>query len=658
MIVVRKQLPPNLKSYYDINSRGAQTPDYSPAEALYRADRLAELQNSYVIREQAHMELNNMSYSEYYLINRQMDMAYNPPKVNPADSRLISGLVHEKDQTLISVIMDMNFQPKVKALDPNDRELNFACNIFTAKIKKALLLDNFRDKMEDIARMLVSQGNAFVTNKKYEKWAVQKIKISGNSNDYSKITWRTIYAKECDYCTTEIIPNTAVFPMNIMEVDKKKQPRIYYVMHYPVGAIAQIFKNNPRWKCVPMNPTRTIPVNIDGIWGDYYLQLPTKDFVEVITMESEMYNEYQVWINGVQMFPVQLENGLITGFPLTEMSVSGEFTMAKGDFERIPFFFFSKSNPTKNQVKEEELNEVMRLMVLMLRQKVNPPVGNLSNRVLQSNMWDPGMVISDLKKDDISILNPNTGIGTAEFSFYKMLQESIADSSVSSSVEGNNNADITATQYMDQKKENLKKIGLSLDRTIDLLRQIYWSTLFNEISYVDQKVKEYKTDGTFVEAYQSFSVDDNVNGKKGNVTVNLMDDTSGVDPYAVAKKEADDGMASRIYHAKPAQLKSILKNMRGKIYIDVVAEPEGQQVTLLAALFNILTQYVNLKGGDSRKIDFDYIETIIADNSGFDPDRLFLDKPLTTPGAVAQPNGSLALNQNPGGNSKALATAG
>lgn len=649
----------NIKQYYNIEKRGSEAPDYSPAEALYRSERLTELQNCYMIREQTHMEINNMSYSEYYLINRQMDIAYNPPKLNPADSRIVSGLVHEKDQTIISVITDMNFQPKVVALDPNDRELNAACKIFTARIKKAQKLDNFKDKFEDICRMLVSQGNVFATNRKYEKWTVKKVRTN-KSTDPSKSTWKTLYEKECEYSTTRILPNTSVFPMNIMEGDKKKQPRLYYVMHYPTAEIAQLFKDSPRWKNVPVTPTRTIPVNIDGIWGDYYLQLPIKDYIEVITMESEIFNEYQVWLNGVQMFPIQEENGLISGYPLSEISPSGEYTIAKGDFERIPFFFFSKSNPSKNQVKEEEINEVMRLMVLFLRQKAQPSIGNNTNKVLPANLWDPNMIIPDIRKDDISVLTTHTGIGQAEFSFYKMLQESISETSVSSSVEGNNNEKITATQYVDQKKENLKKLGLSLDRTIEFLRQIYWSTLLNEISFIDQKVKKYSTDGTFIDAYQSFSVEDSINGRNGDLHVHLMDDTSTVDPYAVAKEEAVSKTPVRNLYAKPAALKDIIKNMRNKIYIEVVAEPDGQQQSLLAILFNLLTQYVNLKGGDNKKINFDYIETIIADNSGFDEDKIFLDAPLqvATPQSPPTVNGSDMIPQNAmAGGNNILATA-
>lgn len=651
--------PQNFKDYYDINKRGTESPDYSPMEAWYRSQRFIELTNAFTIREQNHMELNLASYSQYDLTNFQCDLAYNPPKINPADSRIVSGYVREKDLTIDSVIVDMNFQPQLTPFNKNDRAIVDAAQIFTAKIKKVLLQSDFKDKFYNIAHLLVSRGNVFVDINKGEKWHVKKIPLGSpltNVNHREEnLKWRTIYEKVCDYCTIDTLPNTSVFPTNIREGGMEGQSRIYTVRHYPIEKLAQIFKNNPRWASVPKTPSYTVPDIVNGIWGDFYLKLPIQNYGELIVMQSEIYNEYNCWVNGVQMYPIQYENGILSGYPLSAKSPDGRFITCKGDFERIPFFFFSKSNPDKNFVKEEELNEVMRLMVLFLRQKATPPIGNNTDRVLQPDMWNPGMVISDIKKDDISILTPNAGIGPAEFSFWKMLQESIDNTSVSKTLEGQETKDITLGQYKDQKKESLKKLGLPLDRVVELLRQIYWKILDNEISYLDQKVKQYKEDGTFIHAYQSFSIEDSVDGKKGNIQVNLTDDTSDIDTYEEAKKESDMPGLNRTYWAKPGELKEIYKRIRDQMYMDVVSQPEGEQVALLGFLFNTLTQYANLKGGDTKKINFDYLETIIAENSGFDSNKIFLEEPLQLPPTMLPPQpgeeptatGMIPQNLNP-----------
>lgn len=658
IIIPRSKTLSEIQSYYDISKRGAKSPDYSVAEATYRSERLTELNNAYIIREQNHMELNLLPYSQYDLINFQCDIAYNPPKTNPADSRIVSGLVRQKDKTLVSVIQDMNFQPKCESYDKQNKLLINVCQIFTAKLKKTLLQINFKDQLENISHLLVSRGNVFVNVQKQEKWQVKKIRTGFNSKAVGnfknqKISWKTIYEKEYDYCNIDVIPSTSVFPLNIRGEGMKDQARTYTVRHYPISQLAARFKDNPRWESVAKAPSMTIPTILNGVWGDYYLKLPITDYGELITMESEVFNEFQEWVNGVQMHPVQEENGLITGYPLSEVSPTASYTLCKGDYDRIPFFFFSKSNPDANFVKEEEINEVMRLMVLMLRQKTQPSIGNNTDRVLQSNIWDPNMIISDIKAGDISILKPNEGISNAEFSFYKLLVDSLGDSSISTILEGADPGDTTNLQYTERKKENLKKIGLSLDRVMDLLRQIYWNILDNEISYLSQKTKQYQEDGSFIEAYQSFSIDDSIDGKNGTIKVQLMDDTSNVDPYAQAQQEANDGGMHRTYYAKPKDLMDIYKRMRDQINIEVVAQPEGEQMSLLTILLNLLTQYSNLKGGDTRKINFDYIETIIGQNSGFDQDKIFLDQvppaPPVQPGEVNPtdvPGGGKVLPQN------------
>ena len=89
----------NYKTLYNVEKRGAEVPDYSPAENKYRNDILSKLQMSYNIRERSHSELNDKTYSEYYLINRQQDMAYNPPKKKGGDRPKAHPGNHRPDQS-------------------------------------------------------------------------------------------------------------------------------------------------------------------------------------------------------------------------------------------------------------------------------------------------------------------------------------------------------------------------------------------------------------------------------------------------------------------------------------------------------------------------------------------------------------------------------
>jgi len=616
------------KQLYDEEARGSKAPDYTPEEAAYRSKILSELQMDYKIREQSHMELDDKTYSEYYLINRQQDMAYNPPRKNPSDSRIVSGITHEKDNTILSIIDDMNFQPKVRIYDKDDQELEDASVVLTAKLKKALIEDNFKEKQSMFTRVNIAQGNVFIEEKPYsEKFVANKIPVGEKGGDPFKMKWKTIVKKEQQGCTSHLIPNTAVFLPNLLEPNIHKQDHVWVVMHIPLHIVAQFYKDFPRWKNVPKYGSRLIPQNVNGIWGDYFLQQPADNYVEVAMYQSESRNEYQVLLNSTMMYPVQSEGGVTTGFPLTYFSPSGKFTIIKGDNEPIPFFAYGKSVPSKTEVKEETQNELMRLMVYKMRQAARPPIGNNSDKILQSNVWDPGMVTPDIRAEDMSILTPNAGITVADFSFYKLISESISQSSVSESIEGaNDNPNITATQYIDQKKQSLKKLGLSIDNTIAWLKEIYWMRLFNEMQYITTKTEKYNAEtGKLVEAYNDFMIEDTaVDGSKSRVQVKFVDDNTQRDSQGVLDEESEMSIPTKIMYVRPSYIKELVENLRDKMYIDVVSEPEGQNQSLLAILFNLLTEYANLRGGNIPNLNYDYLDTIVGQNSGFQSDKLFL----------------------------------
>ncbi len=630
------------KQLYDLQKRGTEAPDYTPEEAAYRSKILNQLQMDYMLREQSHMELDEKTYSEYYLINRQQDMAYNPPRKNNSDSRIVSGITHEKDSTILSIIDDMNFQPKVKIFDKDDNLLEDDSVVLTARLKKILIQDNFKEKLSEFSRVNIAQGNVFIEEKPYsEKYTTSKIPLNEKTNDPFKMKWKTIVKKEMQPCSSNIIPNTAVFLPNLLEKDIHKQDHVWVVMHIPTVLVAQYYKDFPRWKNVPKFGSNMVPSNVNGIWGDYFLQQPQNDYTEVGMYQSEARNEYQITLNGVMMYPVQTEDGITTGFPLTHFSPSGKYSIVKGDNEPIPFFAYGKSVPSKTEVKEETQNELMRLMVYKMRQAARPPVGNNSDKILQSNIWDPGIVTPDISKEELSILTPNAGITVADFSFYKLISESIAESSVSETLEGSNdNPNITATQYIDQKKQSLKKLGLSIDNVINFLKEVYWLKLFNDVQYITEKTKKYNPETEKLEeVYSSFIIEDSSpDGTMTKTEVRFIDDNSVRDSQDVLNEEESIGGDTKILYVRPEYLKNIVNNLKDKIYIDVVSEPEGQNQSLLSILFNLLTQYTNLRGGPIPNLNYDYIDKLIGQNSGFQTDKIF-NKNVPQPQPAVGPDG-------------------
>lgn len=612
-----------VSTFYDVKKRGADAPAYSDAENRYRALLLNNLQIAYGVREQYHMELNDKTYSEYYLINKQQDMAYNPPKKNASDSRIVTGIIHEKDTTIQSIIVDMNLQPKVEFYERGEEVMEELASLLTARLKKSLEQENFKEKLSEFIRILLSQGNAFIIDEKKKKFEAKKV-ITASKEDPSKSKWTTVIEEGPEFCEAAAIPNTCVFMPNLLECDMHKQPYIYMVVHMPRVSVEQVYRNYPRWNNVPKYPTNTVPPDVQGLWGDFYLTQPQAEFCEVIIYQSEPNNEYQVFINGVMMLPVQEENGKVIGFPLTYYSPSGTYTIVKGDNEKIPFFAYSKSIPTKNEVKEEVANELLRIMVHKMRYSAFPSIGNNADKVLPTNIWDPSTIIPDLKATDLSVLNPNGMITQADFSFYQLILSSIDETSISKSLEGAQTNNQTATQYVDQKKEALKKLGISIDGVVDMLREIYWLRLWNEIEYFDRKVKKWsKEDQEFIDAYDSFVSEESIGGEMGSVNYNLTDNTMEQDMQDVFKKEFMSNKPVRNKFVNPKGVKDMVKKLKDSLYIKVLSQPEGQNTSLLGILFNILMQYGQVQGKPIENLNLDYIDSLIGQNSGFEADKIF-----------------------------------
>lgn len=616
------------KTLYDIEKRGASAPDYSDAEVQYRNDILNKLQTSYSVREQPHMELNDKTYSEYYLTNRQQDMAYNPPKKNASDSRMVTGTTHEKDNTIQQLIMDMNLVPQIEAYDQEDPEMKDWASFMTAKLKKSLKKEGFKKKVADYIRVNISQGNSFVMEQLTKKFETRKIPI-GNSTDPFKQKFNTIIEQTDEYCDSVGIPNTAVFMPNLLETELNKQPFIHVVLHMPTVSVAQMFKDFPRWKNVPKSSTMTVPSNTDGIYGDYYLQQPNNDYTEVIVYQNKPNNECQWFLNGVMMYPVTETANGIEGFPLTYFSPSGDYSVVKFNNERIPFFAYAKGIPTKNEVKEEVANEFLRIATHKFRYSAFPSVGNNSDKIMPSNIWDPSVVIPDLKEGDLSVLNPNGTLTGSDFSFYQLIMNSIDETSVSRSVEGTNNAEITATQYVDQKKENLKKLGITIDGTVEGLREFFWLRLMNEIFYMDRKKKQYsKEQQKTMEMYDDFLAEESMGGEKQMTQYNMVDELPEIDPYEMFMSEKQNPTRPKNVYIKPKQAKELLTKMKDRFYMNVISEPDGQNQSLLGILMNLLTSYQGLRGGVIPNLNWEYMDKLIDENSGFQSNKLFTQIPV------------------------------
>src|SRR5690606_453725 len=94
--------------------------DYSDEERKY-LDKLMKL--AAFAREQrddTHAELDDMDYVTYYETNAKAAGSYMEPKRNKEDTRIVTGTTHEKENTLLSSLLNYNLEPDITAYNEDE----------------------------------------------------------------------------------------------------------------------------------------------------------------------------------------------------------------------------------------------------------------------------------------------------------------------------------------------------------------------------------------------------------------------------------------------------------------------------------------------------------------------------------------------------------
>jgi hypothetical protein len=575
-------------------------------ENYARGKDFQQLLFSSQLRETSHPQFDGMGYTKYNETNEMADMSFLPPKKNKMDTRMVTGITHEKDSTLLSMLLDFNFEVRVRPYDSNQEELIELGNAISAMLRKSRELEKYEEKRPILYRGLIVQGTAF-TRERYIQQYVPKKVIEGDVNftEMDTVKWTEAgYEKVYDGCVTEYVDGKKVFLQDIRQPDIRKQPRVFTVEYITREYAETLFSHFSRWKNVPktITPQQYGQMTLGSIYSDWTFSEVDNTKVEIIEVFKAMENTYQLYLNGVPMLRI--------GFPLTAISASGMCPIAKGDIDHMNLFAYSKSIPAKTKIDQAVLDEVVRLMLIKFKQGAFVPRGNLSNKILSENILIPGRFTPDISPKDIPALIDNPGLTNADFSFYSLIEEQMAEKSVAKSLEGAQpHGDMTASQYLDQQKKAMLKLGSIVDavinwekqmahlRTIDILQN--WT---NEIEQnVDNVTGEIKS------IYQNISVDDTFDdGKKGTRMIKFTTQNSEADrtSESVHLEEMEynkrTGKTVRYTYIDPV----LLKNLKATFYYEIIpTDKNNDKLTQMLFIQNMI-QAMNIFGPQSMNMEY------------------------------------------------------
>ncbi len=327
---------------------------------------------------------------------------------------------------------------------------------------------------------------------------------------------------------------------------------------------------------------------------------------------------------------------LPVGFPLTTIAPDGGFSFTKGDIDPISkHFAYSKSMPMKGRVHEETLTEFMRAMILKTQKSFAPPIANNSNRSVSRNIYLPGKITNNIKKDQLTEIGENRGVTQSEFAFYQFMKQEIAEKTVSSQFQGTESINKTATQTIEDKKQNMLKMGMSIFGVVMLETKMTYKRIYNILDNwtepIDTKVNIMRNG--LEQVYRSISVDkDFDDGQSGNLVVKFNENNI-MNGQQIMKEEENlkmmTGQESRIISINPKLLKMI------KYYWYVTITPTEKQTSeLRRQLFVENIQDAVAIFGDMA-INFEGLKPRFAAIIGEDKDTFFAQGAPNIPPSMA-----------------------
>ena len=610
-------------------------------EEQERGMDIVRMQSAKEQRDKSQKEFDGMDYLTWYETNAQADMSFIPPKLNKEDVRVVTGTTRERDNSLLASLLNYNFEATVTAFDVFDNQLTELGSSMEDLTRKSREIEDYDSKRELIYRELLTQGDAFVM----EEW-IQRTKFDKRA----KFNWKegvrisdfeldVTLKMDFERAEVSLLPGTKVYMGNVKEPLLPKQPYLFTAETIPYDDVLQRFMHWERWRNVPKHILRMQDTMDATGYRDWTL-LPTKDrYVEKLMMMDKPGNRFQIYLNGVPMLP--------KGFPLTEVSPSGEYPMIKGSIERVPFFAYSKGIPAKTKVEQAVMDEMLKLAVLKSQQGYRPPKANNTGRELSASIFTPGTIHNDIDVENLKNIVEPTGVTQSDLMFLDYMKSVVDSKSVSASFSGEKTKGrLTATEIMELKKQQLMKLGLVVWGVVQMEKEMNWLRIYTVCDKwtekVDQRVPSLSSG--MVSAYRRVTVDATLDGgQRGKRVYEFNKDKANAltgDQLQIEEELASlrEGVPVRKTYINPEVLRSIKVHWRVNV---VPTEKDTSDLHRVLFIQN-LKDAATLFGPQSVNMDYakQRFATLIKEN----PNKFFLKPELQQgrPGVVGEVGGQIA----------------
>lgn len=577
-------------------------------------------------RERPHAEFDDMSYSTYYDTNKRADLSYIPPKKNRDDKRIVTGITREKDSTLLSSLLAYNFKSDITAYDDGEMIFPQLGNNMEDIVLKSRELEQW-DKLRPLLyRELISQGDVFWEDI-WECVYTPEYKNEGNWKPGQKISSaefkKSVVPSKFERAAVKLHPGKNVYVSNFYEMDHKKQATVFTYEVIDRDVAQSIYGTWDRWECVPQQVDNVAVPGVDtstGVYQDWNLLSVNKNQVGVLKIQQKFANRYMIMLNGVMMLP--------HNFPLSEISPDGECTIKHNTLEGIVGCAYGKGQPAKTKVDQAVHDEFLKLLIIGEEQSRKPPMGTRSKRVFSSDIFTAGKINNNIKEGDLfSILPPNSGLNTADFSMFQLIKDQIDSKSINSTFSGERpQGQATAFQLNQEKQQQLLKLGLNFDAIKSLEKELCWARIGNLIMHYSKPIdsKANVEDQTIEDIYTQFSMESTLpDGKKGIKIFKFTDK-----PFPEIKDQMKDEEELSEYYQKPTNIiyfngPEFIKLLKYRWVINITPTQDTNDMIEREVFVNSIETAQRIFGPES--LNYEYLKERFALNSKEDPSKFFLD---------------------------------
>lgn len=638
------------------NDTTAATPQitYSTAAKNYIMFRRQRMIAARDTRDAPNDDRDGMTFLKWYDTMKKADDQFVAPRKNKQDTSINTGTIRDKDTTLVEYAMKYDFEPVAQVYDDSDEMLEELAETGEDMVRKSKMLESYKDQAKLIYRSMVAFGTAIVEDQWVERWVLEKTLKNGFKAGMGseKAEWEEKLVKKFDGCIAKLWDLRKCYFGDIRKFfmnGPKGQPYFFTVEYESYDMTKQIFQNWDRWKYVPTTVVLNAEMTAATNWSSWWTLRPiSQNYCEIIRYYDPIMNEFAITINGVDMLPIMEKESkdidgkpktLVSGFPLTEVSPSGAIPMAKFDLEPMHDSAYSKGQPAKMRVFADVENMMVKLFLIMFKQKAKPTMGNKSGRMFGDEVTDPATVINDIREGDVFPVLPNyTGATTADFSMYQMVKKELSKNSVEDSFQGVDGAgpqDETATKEMNDMKAQSLKVAALFDGIISGENQLNWLRTYNIAKNwtkpIDQEIDTFKK--AIIDKYRTITMPTEIDGgqkamKKIVFTKNTPVSPDGkptlADSQSIHQKELDHKKATgtevRITYLHPEQFAM----MKMSWYYTCVPVPNGSDPLSYMLFAKQIVDAQTFFGPDSLNVK--KLKHKFASITGNDFDTWFLNE--------------------------------